>query len=262
MVTRLRRAGEAALHLFAGLRTLAIGFPRATPRGRRRLIRRWSSRLLRLLGVELRVSGYPQGLAAPRRLMLSNHVSWLDVFVINAIHPARFVAKAEIRRWPLVGRLVAGVGTLFIERSRRRDTHRMNRALCAAIEAGELVAVFPEGTTTDGSRMLRFHGSLLQSVIDAEGQVVPVAIRYRTPRGERSGAAAYDGDVSFLRSLWRIVAERRVIAEAIVLEPLAAAGRTRRELAADTQALIRTALGLTADAKGLGTRPGRRVAAR
>jgi 1-acyl-sn-glycerol-3-phosphate acyltransferase len=258
----VRRVARATAHLVSGLATIRRAFPRTGRKGRRRLIRRWSARLLALLGVERRTLGDATLLAQAGRLLVANHVSWLDIFVINATHPARFVAKSEIRRWPAIGALVAGVGTLFIERGRRRDTHRINEQLREALTAGELVALFPEGTTSDGSRVLAFHGSLLQAAIDAGGAVVPVAIRYRDAAGRRSSAAPYVGETTFLRSLLAIVAERRTIAEIEILPPLEAAGRTRRELAREAQALIRTALETAAGATAPETRPGRRAAAR
>ena len=118
-------------------------------------------------------------------LVVANHVSWLDIFALHAVGPVRFIAKAEIERWPVLGGLVRGVGTLFIERARRHDTHRVNQEIARALAAGDIVAVFPEGTTTDGTALLPFKGSLLQPIIDAQGHVQPVAIRYRDADGIR-----------------------------------------------------------------------------
>jgi 1-acyl-sn-glycerol-3-phosphate acyltransferase len=250
---RVARAARASAHVLAGLSTVLVRFPRLALRAREARIRTWSARLLRILGVQRRVSGDAAALARPGRLLVANHVSWLDIFVIDAIHPACFVAKSEIRRWPVAGTLAARVGTLFIERGRRRDTHRVNGAIRAALDAGQLVGVFPESTTTDGSRLLHFHGSLLQAIADGGGALIPVAIRYSDAAGGRSDAAAYAGDTGFLESFWRIAGERRTVAEIVVLPEIPAGGANRRDLARAAESAIRTALGLP----GPERRPGR-----
>jgi len=191
----------------------------------------------------------------PNVLVVANHVSWVDIFALHAVGPVRFIAKSEIARWPLLGRLVAGVGTLFIERERRHDTHRVNQQVSQALAAGDIVAVFPEGTVTDGTTLLPFKGSLLQPIVDASGHVHPVAIRYRTPEGAQSLVPAYVEDVTFLGSLSRICGEPALVVELTALMPLPAHGKHRRELAREAEASIRAALALQASDSA----PGRRV---
>lgn len=243
------------MHLFAGLATVLFVFPSLDARARRVRIRRWSRRLLHLLNIDIRMTG---ALATGRGsvLVVANHVSWLDIFVLHAVGPVRFIAKAEITRWPVVGRLVRGVGTLFIERARRHDTHRVNQEVAGALEAGDIVAVFPEGTTTDGTHLLTFKGSLLQPIVDAGGDVRPVAIRYRTLDGRASAAVAYVDDVTFFGSFWRICGERALVVETLALEALPARDRHRRELAREAEDAIRAALGLPPNGSGPGTRAG------
>jgi 1-acyl-sn-glycerol-3-phosphate acyltransferase len=246
---RLWRMPRITLHFLHGLCTVLFTFPSLDAHARRARIRRWSRRLLHLLGVDIRITG---ALAHPNVLVVANHVSWLDIFALHAVGPVRFIAKSEIARWPLIGRLVRGVGTLFIERARRRDTHRVNQEMAAALRDGDIVAVFPEGTVTNGTRLLPFKGSLLQPIIDAQGSVQPVAIRYRTQAGDTSLAAAYDG-VTFLHSLWRIAGERALVVDLVATPPLSATGRVRRELAGDAEAIIRAAL----ESPASGSAPGR-----
>lgn len=236
------RAARVVGHLFAGLGTVLFVFPWVTIAARRRRVQLWSARLLRLLGVERHTTGNLAALREGNRLLVANHVSWVDVFVLDAVHATCFVAKSEIRRWPLIGTLVAGVGTLFIERGRRTDTRRIKEMMREALDRGDLVGVFPEGTTTDGSKVLPFHVSLLQAVVDSRGAVVPVAIRYRSDSGGRSDAVAYTGDTTFVQSFWQIIGERRIRAEVVVLDALPAAGSNRRDLARAAEELIRTAL--------------------
>ena len=232
------------VHLMAGLGTIAFVFPALDARARRARIRRWSRKLLDILHVDLRLAG---ALGHPNVVVVANHVSWLDIFALHAAGPVRFIAKSEIARWPVLGRLVAGVGTLFIERERRRDAHRVNRDIAQALADGDIVAVFPEGTVSDGSVVLPFKGSLLQPVVESAGYVQPVAIRYREPDGMRSTMPAYDGDITFIDSFWSICGARALAVEVIAGAPLPAQGRHRRDLARDAERVIRAALASPAD---------------
>jgi 1-acyl-sn-glycerol-3-phosphate acyltransferase len=239
---RAWRAARAALHLAEGLATTLAVFPFVRPARRKALIRHWSRRLLALLDIEPRVAGR---IDAHRGnvLIVANHVSWLDIFVLNAHQPARFVAKAELARWPLAGRLIRDAGTIFVTRERRHDTRRVNHHASRALASGDIVAVFPEGTTTDGAGVLRFHASLLQPIVDSEGHVQPVAIRYRDAAGEHSRAPAY-GDETFVASFWRVCGEAGLVVELIAADPIPASRAHRRDLARAAEDAIRSALGL------------------
>jgi len=180
------------------------------------------------MGIDIRMTGT---LVHPNVIVVANHVSWLDIFALHAAGPVRFIAKAEIERWPVLGRLVGGVGTLFIERARRHDTHRVNQEVAKALDAGDIVAVFPEATTSDGTSVLPFKGSLLQPIVDAAGAVQPVAIRYRTLTGLRSTVPAYVDDVTFVGSFWRVSGAAELVVDIVAAKPLPAQGKHRRELA-------------------------------
>jgi 1-acyl-sn-glycerol-3-phosphate acyltransferase len=247
---RIARSARLCVHLLEGLLTTSFVFPLVDARRRRALIRRWSQRLLRMLRVEPRIHGHVPVTSAGNVLIVANHVSWLDIFALLALRPARFVAKAELRRWPLAGRLVEGVGTLFIERGRRHHAHAINGKAAQALARGDVIAIFPEGTTTDGATVLPFHASLLQPIVDAGGHVQPIAIRYREPSGAPNAAPAYAGDTSFIESLWRITGERALVVELHVASPLPARDRHRRELAREAEHAIRTALRLPDPAPG------------
>jgi 1-acyl-sn-glycerol-3-phosphate acyltransferase len=249
---RMWRIPRMIVHVARGLSTIAFVFPRLDAHAQRARIRSWSRRLLHLLSIDIRMTGT---LGHPNVIVVANHVSWLDIFALHAAGPVRFIAKAEIARWPVLGSLVAGVGTLFIERGRRNDTHRVNQHVAKALAAGDIVAVFPEATTTDGSTLLPFKGSLLQPIVDAAGAVQPVAIRYRTHDGERSTAPAYTDDITFVGSFWRVCGEEGLVVDLVAGAPLSATGRHRRELAREAEQVIRSAL----DAPWSGSAPGRHV---
>ncbi len=216
--------------MLRGIALAGLAFPLMSRVRRQHEIRRWFAQLLGILCVRLHVHGI-----RPRRgvrfMLAANHVSWLDVPVINAALPVRFVAKSEVRRWPVIGWLSTKAGTLFIERARHRDTARLNLLMAEAMRAGDAAAVFPESTTTDGSKVLRFHSSLLQSVLTADAVLIPVAIRFSRADGTLCTEAAYDGDKSLWDTLWLILAQRVIHAQVYFLAPLAGHGGHRRELA-------------------------------
>jgi 1-acyl-sn-glycerol-3-phosphate acyltransferase len=239
---RIVRGARVTLHVFQGLATTALVFPLIGMAKRQVLIRRWSKQLLRMLHVDARIEGLPEGGLSGNLLIIANHVSWLDIFVLNAVRPSRFIAKAELKRWPVLGRFAAGCGTLFVDRDRRRDAHRVNQEARDMLAAGDTIAIFPEGTTTDGRSVLPFHSSLLQPIVDAGGHVQPIAIRYLEPGGQYNDAPAYIGETTFLDSFWRVLGERRLVVGLTFGPTLATHGRHRRELSREAEAFIRTAL--------------------
>jgi 1-acyl-sn-glycerol-3-phosphate acyltransferase len=190
------------MHGLQGLLICAVLFPFMPPARRMRIVGRWSAGLLDALGVGLQASGTAR--SGPV-LFVANHVSWLDILAINAVQPARFVSKADVRHWPVMGWMVACGGTLFIERERKRDALRVVHQVAAALKAGEIVAVFPEGTTSDGHGLLPFHANLLQAAIATEAPVQPIALRYSDKMHAVSPAVAYIGDTTLAQSLWWVV---------------------------------------------------------
>lgn len=197
------------------LTTLLVPF--VPPSRQLELRQRWSARLLKILGIRLSTDAPFVG---PGSLIVANHVSWLDIFVINAAFPTTFVSKAEVREWPLAGWLAAKHETVFLRRGSRGHARIVNSEIAALLAEGRHVTVFPEGTTTDGSHVLGFHGALLQAAIEAKAPLQPIAIAYRKPDGQYTRAPAYDGDLSLLDSLRAIIAEPQIIARLRVGEPL------------------------------------------
>lgn len=244
-VTRAWRLLRLGLHLSEGVLTTALVFPLVGQESRVRLKCRWCRNGLGILGIRLRVIGEPPRVEGPL-MLVANHVSWLDIFLINTAWSARFVAKSEIRKWPVVGWLSAQSGTLFIERERRRDTARINDYVADALRAGDRVVVFAEGTTTDGTEVLPFHSSLLQPIVAAGGTAAPVAMRYLYPDGRLSEHATYTGTRSLFQSMQLLASQKETIAELAFCEPVPTAGLHRRDLAEQSAALIAAALALPA----------------
>ncbi|RYE92968.1 MAG: 1-acyl-sn-glycerol-3-phosphate acyltransferase, partial [Oxalobacteraceae bacterium] len=193
------RLARLVFHLLRGLATCALVFPWAGARLRERLVRGWSARLLAICRV--RVEHMAGAAPLTHALIVSNHISWLDIFVINALHPCRFVAKAEIRAWPVLGWLVAQAGTVFIARGNRRDLRHIFKGLVDALGQGQRVAFFPEGTTASQGQLLPFHANLLEAAIDARVPVQPYALAYVDVHGGWHAAVDYTGETTFVDSI-------------------------------------------------------------
>jgi 1-acyl-sn-glycerol-3-phosphate acyltransferase len=162
-------------------------------------------------------------------LLICNHLSWLDITSIHAARHVRFVSKAGVKRWPLIGMLSNGAGSLYIERESRRDAlrvvHHMTEALCN----GDLIGVFPEGTTSDGRGLLPFHANLLQAAISSGAPVLPAALRFAdAATGETSQAPRYIDDDSLAASLWNTLRAPPLLAIVRFGEPQDPHGRERR----------------------------------
>jgi 1-acyl-sn-glycerol-3-phosphate acyltransferase len=208
-------------------------------------IRRWSARLLDILAIQLEATGIPPSQHAECALVLSNHISWLDIFAIDAVRAVRFVAKAELRRWPFIGWLLERSGTLFIERAQRRHTAEVNERVTAAMARGEMFGVFPEGATGAGDCLRPFHASLLQPALANDATLCPVAICYTRIDGTLCREAEY-GERNIFESLGLILSQPAIRAELNFLPHMATAGRHRRELAREAETLIAQALNLSA----------------
>lgn len=206
----------------------ALILPRSNDAERMQHVQRWCRRMLAVLGIEVRHHGVPHDRAA---LFVANHVSWIDILAIMAVRPVRFVSKSDVRRWPVLGWLVACGGTLFIERGRRSDALRVVHLIAEALRSGDQIALFPEGTTSDGHGLLPFHANLLQAAIVTEAPVQPIALRFADARSPVSAAAAYVGDMTLVQSLWAVASAHRLTAHVAVLPTQHTVGLERRALA-------------------------------
>ncbi|MFG6465502.1 lysophospholipid acyltransferase family protein [Roseateles sp. BYS87W] len=215
-------------HVLHGLWLVKRRFERLTAAEKHDLVQWWSVKTLRILGITLKAHGQavPHG-----HLLVANHVSWLDIAAVHAVLPqARFVSKADVKHWPVVGALVEGAGTLFIERSSKRDALRVVHQTAAALQAGDCVAVFPEGTTGAGPELLPFHANLLQAAVSTGAPVLPVVLRWHEPGERFSTAARFIGDTTLAQSLWAIASARGLGVEVQILASVSPADQDRRAL--------------------------------
>ena len=231
-----------AIHLCVGLIKCGLLFPFLDHAGRERRIQRWSAQLIAICDVSLQVNHTAQAEPVSPALIICNHISWLDIFVINSVHACRFVAKSDIRDWPLIGWLCDKSGTIFIARGKQRDVRRIYAGLVQSIHNGERVAFFPEGTTSAQGTILPFHANLFEAAIEAQVPVQAYAIRYRDAAGNYHPAADFIGEMSFAESVLMILRHPAMHAELIRLPAVSSEGAHRRELAVTMRAKIAQAL--------------------
>ena len=232
----LVRLISAVLHVLHGMLVMTR-FPKLAPQQRHDRIRWWSQGLLKKLGLSLHVTGVAPHAGAT--LVVANHVSWLDILAIHSAAPhVRFVSKADVLAWPLLGWLIKSAGTLFIERERKRDAVRVVHATAAALQAGDSVAVFPEGTTGLGPELLPFHANLLQAAVATETPVQPIVLRFFDPTAAFSPAVAFVGDTTLLQSIWAVVCAQGLQVQVQVMPPVGTRHADRRALSEHLRSLV------------------------
>jgi 1-acyl-sn-glycerol-3-phosphate acyltransferase len=231
---------RCAVHGLHGLLLVLLRFAGLDEGRRQQHISWWSAKTLRVMGIAMRVEGelQPGGV-----LLAANHVSWLDITALHAVVPqARFVSKADIQTWPLLSRLADAADTLYLERERKRDALRVVHLVAQALREGQTVAVFPEGTTSDGRTLLPFHANLLQAAIATQAPVQPVALRFSDARQAISPAVEFVGATTLVESLWRVACAEGLVVHVTLLPARAAAHAERRALAQALRADIANAL--------------------
>ncbi|CAN5897518.1 lysophospholipid acyltransferase family protein [soil metagenome] len=232
------------LHLWAGLLICAVIFPISKVATHERLIRWWSKKMLLICGVELTISDQRHGATEEQVLIVSNHVSWLDIFVLNSLQPCYFVAKSDIRSWPMIGWLSEKAGTIFLARGKQREVRRIYEGLVHQIQAGKRIAFFPEGTTAAQGTILPFHANLFEAAIEAKVPVQPFSIRYLDSQGALNPAADFIGDMTFVESISVILKSGKIIAELSQLPTISTDGAHRRETAQAARLAVAQSLGI------------------
>ncbi|HRL22479.1 lysophospholipid acyltransferase family protein [Alcaligenes sp. SDU_A2] len=200
------RAVALVVWILLGLLLVGLAFPVLRPGGRRALVLGMSRLLMRICGVQVFEHG--QAVRDGAVLYVSNHVSWLDIFVLNSVRPTSFIAKSEIRRWPILGWLVAGAGTVFIERGQRRAVHIVGQQMESRFQRGDAVGLFPEGTTSTGLDVKNFHASLFEAAIGLHVDIQPVALLFEQD-GRRTERFAFVGEQSLVGNIWVLLSSRR-----------------------------------------------------
>ena len=231
LIRRLYRLGLLALHLVTGICLQLIFSPRQSnaPLSARyiRIIRWWHGRMCRILGLRVTTIGSPPAGSA---FVAANHVSWMDIHVLGSVMDGSFLSKEEVRRWPVVGALATMAGTLYIQRGGKDASNAASELLTWHLIRGTNVLVFPEGTTSDGNSLRRFHPRLFAAALLADRPVQPVAIRY-WKGDEPHPVAAFVGDQGLLDNLWGVLGERRIETTVSFCAAVSTKGADRRSVA-------------------------------
>lgn len=232
-----RLLGVAAV-IFWGVAQMVLWFSHESPSQKRQRIQRWARQVLCVCGLSVRAENLKPLLTTHGKMLVANHISWLDIIVIDALCPVRFVAKQEVRAWPILGWLAARAGTIFIERGNRQSAQNVAAAMQEKLEFGDTVMFFPEGTSTNGSILQPFKKSLFQAACEVNTLLYPVVIYYPDATGAPDEALAYYGDISLWQSFCRILPKRHKRAEVYVLTPITTKGQNRQVLAEHAQKQI------------------------
>ena len=228
----------------------AIGMPLYNSKTRENVMRWFFRRIARSFGIRMDVHGAHilREFAGAERgaLVVSNHISWLDIVAVNGVQPMRAQAKKELAGWPIIGRLANAGGTVYLDRESLRALPTAVDELMKAMRGGSLVNVSPEGTTWCGLARGRFRPAMFQAAIDADVPVIPMVLRYRLEDGRDTTAPAFVGDETLITSLKRTARTRGLVLEVHVLDPIEpSTAKDRRELATMTQGAVREVLSRT-----------------
>ena len=242
----LRRSRPAklfgiALQFGRGAWIVTLRFPGWQKAQKLQAIQRWAQQLLAILEIEVHSNKLPQ--ADFSGLVVSNHLSWLDILVLQSLMPGCFVAKTEVRRWPVVGYLAQACATIFVDRSSPRSARSMVDDTAAAIAQGYAVVVFPEGTSSNGQALGDFHANIFESAIRAQAPVQLLSLQYLdSSSGKAASAAHFIDDMTLMTSLKDVIATSTIQARVHIGECIGAAGHTRKTLALHAHQTIRTHL--------------------
>lgn len=231
---------------------IAFVLPHADPEKKGRVIQKWAARFVAWLGIRVNVIGMEHitdaaihacgvTLGAKGRLVVSNHISFLDIFTLDSVLPSGFVAKAEIAKWPVFGSIAKAVGTIFIERGNKRALLGIGANMKAAIEAGCTLLMFPEGTTSDGTGLLKLHANLFDAAAKTGADVIPVVLRYKS-RGEITTAPAYVGNTGLFECLWSVVNTPDLTVDVVIGQSFT--GEDRHTLCKKASAVMSEAIGV------------------
>lgn len=194
------------------------------------LVQCWARRLLTILKIQVIVHGDLQMLHSQTGyLMVANHISWLDIHVINSLKPMIFVAKSDVAQWPIFGWIAQKIGTIFIRRDKLSDLKRVIQLIQSKIDQHQAICIFPEGTSSDGRQVLEFRSNLFEVVAHTPHPMIPLAIQYQE-NGKYSDRAAFIGDMGLIDSIWRVMQSNSLVAY-VYLAPPINADKNRQELA-------------------------------
>ncbi len=219
MIRRLWRSSLMVGHISSGLVLLVATGAVWRPYNPavRKTMQWWLGRVTRILNIEVQLQGQIPHEKEGAVLLVSNHVSWVDIPLIGSVTPVSFLSKAEVAKWPLIGTLASKVGTLYIQRG-AGNTDAVSRTIADTLRRNRSVLFFPEGTTTDGTSVKRFHSKLFKVCHHHPVKVLPVVVRYWSE--EDDNPVPFIGDDEFTQHLWNMMGHKKLYASVDVLEPM------------------------------------------
>ena len=247
-LTRYYRISRILIHTIVALTLAAIVLPMISRNSNLKLIKWWCGGLLRAFNIKVVVHGQVPNSDASKIMFVANHISWSDIHALNSVIPLRFIAKSDIKNWPVFGYLVRKSNTIFVERGKRQEAGRIVVLTKECLSAGDNVCFFPEGTTTDGAGsgghgingknvnalqgapVLAFKSSVLQAAIDADATIWPVAIRYAHTDGSINKQMAYAGETTLIESMQNVLRQKSPMVALHFLTPIPAGGKNRRDV--------------------------------
>lgn len=219
ITTRLRRLARMAAWLVRTGRDLS-NIDGNNDQERNRALTDLGAGCLNALDIKLDIHMPPGHQTEKGTLIVSNHVSWLDIFAMSALYPSSFIAKQEIRDWPVLGKMGINAGTVFINRNARKEIGPTNAAIAEALRQGRNVSFFPEAKTTLGIEVIPFKAALFQAAIDSSSTIQALSLRYYDQNGKRTTLPSYAGSMNLFKSLWRIVSMPELHIRVDFAEPL------------------------------------------
>lgn len=236
-LTGILRLSHLSLHLTYGA-LLAIIYPHLNQTRQRRIMKAWNRQLLGILDIGIQIEGPQPTRSEGGCLIVANHVSWLDVLVLNAIHPAHHIVKSSPGNWSLPGWLRRRCGTVFLANTIVKDSTADNLHIGGLLRQGASLIAFPESMPTDGKQVSHFHSALIQPAIDAGVRLCPIALRYQDEWGRASSAVTLTGATTLPRSIWKVLRCRHINALVVFTPALMTANENRRVLARAAQAAV------------------------
>jgi 1-acyl-sn-glycerol-3-phosphate acyltransferase len=247
LLTRVYRISRILIHTTTGLTIAAFLLPFIQKKTKLSLIKWWCGGLLRAFNIKVVTFGDLPAPSIQGVMFVANHISWSDIHALNSLIPLRFIAKSDIKNWPVFGYLIQKADTLFIDRNKRQEAGRIVDITAESLKSGDNLCFFPEGTTTEGispqgALVLPFKSSVLQAAISASTQVWPVAIKYVNADGSINTAMAYAGETTLIASMNQVLLQKNPVVELHFLQPIHANGQNRRDLTQTSYDAILTKL--------------------
>ena len=242
LLTRTERGIRLGGKLLKGLLLVRFVFPQLKPNEREALVEQWSREVLDVLNIRLVLHGELPPHRVSSIFFVANHISWIDILVLNAVRQVRFVAKAEVQSWPIIGQLARRTGTFFLQRNSPTEVGRLTRSLTSALRRGDCVAVFPEGTTTDGSSLRSFHSGLFEAPVLAGSLTWPITLRYVDSHGNPDTSLSFVGDESLVASIINLLKRATITVHIHFAVPFESSEGSRQDLCLKSHRAIEACL--------------------